>query len=514
MPVPRLHAVIHIGAHSIRMIVAERQARNDYRVLDHLQVPLLLGQDTFTRSAIGHSLIRDTIQSLRGFQQALASYGNVNTTVIATSAVREATNRETFIDRVQQATGLRIEVIEPMEETRLIHRLVHHLVGDRFGMTKGTTMVLSLGGGGSQIIMFRDGQVVFSESRRVGTVRLRGMLGNDGQMLGEDLDLFVTNVAQTYGLLNDMGIIDTFVVVNNTLHDLLPQFVPVRQHRGAFTAPCKAIRELTARIGELTPMEIQRMLNLGNDDAEMMIVALMQVSAFLGITRSNRVVIPDATFIDAIVIDELIGEKAEDVRQFSMQVESAALHLGRKYRFHEAHALQVRMLAQQLFDQLADFHGMPVRSRLHLGVAALLHDIGWFVSAQSHHKHAAYIINNSEILGLDEEERQVVALVARYHRRSAPRITHPEFAALPPARRSDVLKLASLLRLADGLDRDLSQVVERLRTEVHDDAVLVEVTLPLRAHHAMTVLERAFASKAQLFVETFGTPVKIRFRTR
>jgi len=512
MPNHRLHAAIHLGAHSVRLVIAERVGRRGYRAIEHLQVPLLLGQDTFNRGRVGHELIRETCAILRKFRDKLAEYGIEPPTVIATSAVREASNRDTFVDRVQQTTGFRVEVIEPMDETRLIHRLVQELIGRRFGMNKGASMVLSLGGGGSQIIMFQDGEVVFSESRKVGTVRLREMISADGQRLGEDLDLFVTNVAQTFGLLHNLGSINTFVVINNTLHDLLPALLDVKVEEKALAVTGLEIDRLAKSLQGESLSGIQARLQVSADDAEMLMVALPQVHAFLGITSAKRVVLPDATFIDALIIDEIAGEKEADMVSFARQVESAAVHLGRKYQFHEKHALHVRGFAQRIFDDLKSLHGLDQRRRLDLTVAALLHDIGWFVSAQGHHKHSAYIINASEILGLDEEERMMVSLVARFHRRTPPRVSNPEFTALPRDRRTEILKMAALLRLADALDRDLSQSVAGVNAMLNDDEVTLEVEVPTQRRATFPLIERAVLEKAALFKETFGTDVHLRLK--
>jgi exopolyphosphatase/guanosine-5'-triphosphate,3'-diphosphate pyrophosphatase len=509
----RLHASIHLGAHSLRMCVVEVRGRRTMKKLEDLSVPLLLGQETFTKGRIGHEMINETCNILSGYRDLLKSYNlePEDVAAVATSAVREASNRDTFVDRVRHRTGIRLRIIAPIEETRLVHRLVRFMIGDRFRMTKGTTMILSIGGGGSQIIVFRDGEVVFSETRKVGTVRLREMLEKTGPGLTEDLDFFVTNVAQTFKILHNLKKVDTFVAINNSLWQSLPEVAEVRRYKGCFILQQKEIERALSRLELRSEDNWSQNVEMGVEESNNLAVALTQVQSFITIVDAKRVIVPEATFIDALLIDEVTGEREVDQIAFEKQVQSAALNLGRRYHFHEKHAQHVRDLAVKLFDDLEEYHGLPRRSRLYLAVAALLHDIGWFVGAQGHHKHAAYLINSSEILGLDDDERNIVAQIARYHRKSAPTLVHPPFKALSRTERNTVTKLAAILRLADALDRDLTQSVKSLSVELGDEDVQLTLGLPTDKANNFALLNRSLDQKTSLFEETFGARIQLGY---
>jgi exopolyphosphatase/guanosine-5'-triphosphate,3'-diphosphate pyrophosphatase len=153
----------------------------------------------------------------------------------------------------------------------------------------------------------------------------------------------------------------------------------------------------------------------------------------------------------------------------------AVLALGQRFGFDERHALQVTRLALALFDQLTDLHRLPASARGLLEAAALLHDVGHAVSPQRHHKHTFYLVANADVAGFSDQERQMVALVARYHRRTPPEAGRPDLRELAPGQVRLVRRLVAMLRVADALDRSHSQAVRTLRASIRGGRVRVVV---------------------------------------
>jgi exopolyphosphatase/guanosine-5'-triphosphate,3'-diphosphate pyrophosphatase len=191
---------------------------------------------------------------------------------------------------------------------------------------------------------------------------------------------------------------------------------------------------------------------------------------------------------------------------FSEQIIRSALALGAKYDFDKPHALHVAELAVRLFRELAPDHNLESRHEILLRVAAILHDIGAFVSSRSHHKHSAYLIASSELFGLTTRDTGLIALVARYHRRSPPAPAHPEFARLDRAERALVLQLSAILRVADALDRSHSQrirIAGFLRTGD-------ELSLGVEDVGDLSLERVALETKGGLFETVYGMRVTLR----
>jgi exopolyphosphatase/guanosine-5'-triphosphate,3'-diphosphate pyrophosphatase len=178
----------------------------------------------------------------------------------------------------------------------------------------------------------------------------------------------------------------------------------------------------------------------------------------------------------------------------------AALQLGRHFHFDEPHGEQVRKLSLDLFDQLRPLHRLPISVRPLLQAAALLHDVGHGISYRQHHKHTYYVLMNADIAGLADRERELVACIARFHRRSAPDASHALMAGLDPTERRTVRKLATLLRVADSLDRSHHQPVHRLLAR----RARQSVTLELRAKAPVDLELWDVAHEAVLFRQVFG----------
>ena len=176
-----------------------------------------------------------------------------------------------------------------------------------------------------------------------------------------------------------------------------------------------------------------------------------------------------------------------------------------KYRVDMRHAEQTRVLSIQLFDQLANEHRLGERHRLLLEVAAILHEVGTFVSSRAHHKHSYYLIANSEVLGLSQDELVVVANVARYHRRSRPKPSHPDYIALPRERRMIVNKLAALLRIADALDVSRTQQISDFKSRIDNNGLIISV----KGGGDLTLEYRSLAEKADMFQDIYGLRVRL-----
>jgi len=191
-------------------------------------------------------------------------------------------------------------------------------------------------------------------------------------------------------------------------------------------------------------------------------------------------------------------------------VAGAARVLGRRFYFDERHASQVARIALSLFDELADLHKLPASVRPFLEAAALLHDVGNAVSYQKHHRHTQYLIQNADIPGLADRERDLVARIARFHRRSAPELEHAGMRGLTLAEARVVRKLATLLRVADALDRSHHQPIHSV--QMRKSAQDVSVRLKIRAPVDLELWD--VAHEAPLFRKVFGRRLRVEIGPR
>jgi exopolyphosphatase / guanosine-5'-triphosphate,3'-diphosphate pyrophosphatase len=217
--------------------------------------------------------------------------------------------------------------------------------------------------------------------------------------------------------------------------------------------------------------------------------------------------VPRVSLKDGIVLDllrqEKDGDRSRDLRE---QILVSCRLLAARYRVDLPHADKVASLAGRIFDQTESIHQLGGKSRILLEAAALLHDIGYYISMQKHHKHSYYIIANSEIVGLSPAERLLVAHIARYHRKSPPRADHAEFEGLPKRDRAAVRGLAGILRIADALDKEHADSIEEISCKLGDSQLVIHA----KGKTSGRLEGWGMKKNAELFRETFGVDVRLK----
>jgi exopolyphosphatase/guanosine-5'-triphosphate,3'-diphosphate pyrophosphatase len=277
-----------------------------------------------------------------------------------------------------------------------------------------------------------------------------------------------------------------------------------RQLRGGITSvPVQAMARLTRQLLRLSVDETVRKYHLSYPEAETLVPALLAYTRLAQAFNLQDVWVASTSLRDGLLAD-MAGEPWTD--DFTSQITNSALELGRHYDFDEAHAAHVAGLAAQLFRALQREHSLPQRYEVILTVAALLHEIGLFVSNRAHHKHSMYLLRNSDVFGLGERDMLLVALVARYHRRGLPRSTHELYATLPRQRRLVVAKLAAILRVADALDRGHAGRVRRMNIQVEKG--LLTITMP--GLRDLAVEQLGLQQKGPMFEQVYGRKVLLR----
>ena len=504
MPIKELFAAIDVGSHSLRMCLAE-MSRKGFNKLETLSVPVELGRDTFSNGKISHKVLAEVVDYLLNFEQKMNEYGIANYRAVATSAMREARNNDVALDRILKLANLQIDVIEGSEEARLIDQRVSHIVKDQLGYDKGTSMLLAFGAGSCQIAVRKAGHVLFSETHPLGTVRLREMTGRGGKALTKVIGSFVERVAESLRRLHELETTDSMFVINEDMPRLLAMAYDVKVDNSVVSVPRKKLAKFVEEArGKHEKIALRRQMRF--DDAEKLSLSLLLVDAFLELTKGRTVYFPEVSLVDSMLYDELLRiQGRHGDRAWLDTAESAAIALGEKYNADKRHSMHVRKLAMRLFDQLSDFCGLVEDDRPILNLAAILHDIGAFVNPRGHHKHSAYLISQSEIMGLDTRMVSLVAQVARYHRRSFPKPQHQDFQHLDKADQLLVRKLASILRMADALDRDHVQRVSHVRTELGENDLAI--VCALREGNDLGVSGWAMKKKADMFEELFGVKV-------
>jgi exopolyphosphatase/guanosine-5'-triphosphate,3'-diphosphate pyrophosphatase len=502
-------AVLDMGASALRLVVAEAPRGEPPRVLEEASRAVALGKDAFTSGRLGAPTIEAALRALEGFRRIMDSYGVARYRAVATSAVREAVNRDTFLDRVRMRAGIDVEVIDGSEENRLTYMAVRAAFRGDETLAGDDSLLVEVGGGSADISFLRRGEPVYSGTYALGAIRMRQNLSSWHGSHEQRVRLFrrhVQNIIEDIRREMPLREAGQFVAIggdarftaDHTVGEATDARVR-RVDRERFLAFC----EETAALDEDQLVERHR---LPHARVETLAPALLVYQELLRETEALQVLVPEATLRAGLLLDMVRTAEGHGIEDFSKQVLASAAALGEKYRYDESHARHVAYLATRLFDELRSEHGLGERDRLLLEVAALLHDIGAFVSLRGHHKHGQYVLSVAEIFGLSREDMALISNVARYHRRATPNKSHLPYMSLDSEARVVVSKLAAILRVTNALDADHLQKVRDLRLLKTGDQWVLEVD----GAGDLTIERLAALARADLLTEVFGRKLSFR----
>lgn len=491
------------------MAVAEIATDGTIKPLENLSQAVHLGKDTFTRGAIQKATIEDCVRILKSYRQILAEYGITQpdqTRVVATSAVREAMNRLAFLDRIFSATGFVVEPIDEAEVNRITYLSTQPQLTDDSAMSDAPSVIMEVGGGNTELLIVDGSDVVFAHTFRLGSIRLREVLGQyqaprvklRGIMenhIERTIEEFIQHVPEA-------GV--QMIALGGDARFAATQLLPEWDMHTLGRLPVPMFHEFTDKILALTDDELVQKYHLTYPDAETLGPALLADLKFAEALGVETILVSNVNLRDGL-LQEFAGRGVWS-DDFNKQIIRSALGLGRKFGFDESHAMHVADLSRTLFRELKDEHELDSRFELILYVASLLHEIGQFIGTAGYHKHSMYIIRNSELFGLGKVDLLLVALVARYHRRASPKPAHEGFSALGRNHRIAVAKLSALLRVADALDHSHSRRVN----EIHCNREKATLVMSIPNVDDLSLEQLALRQKGSLFEEIFGMKVLLR----
>jgi exopolyphosphatase/guanosine-5'-triphosphate,3'-diphosphate pyrophosphatase len=504
-------AAIDIGTNSVHMIVVRVRPDLSFEVTDREKAMVRLGAGGLDGRALTSEAMTAALQALSKFKRIAESHRVDQVLAAATSATREARNGGEFLARIERETGIRPRVISGVEEARLIHQAAV------YGVDVGgrRAVVIDIGGGSVEITLGTTTSVQLARSFKIGAIRLtERLVGSDPlserderrivkHILGE-IDRYCDQIV-TAGFDRVIGTSGTILSIG-AVAATAARGTPPSELRNLHISAKQIRRVRKAVVG----LDLEHRLGMPGLDprrADLIVAGSVLLDTILRRLGAEELTLCDLALREGLVLDYIRRNRRQiaqidnipDVRRRS------TLELAERCSYYPEHSNQVARLALAVFDQTRGIHGLTEREREWLEYAALLHDIGGHISYSGHHKHSYYLIKNGDLRGFHPDEIEVMALVARYHRRGTPKRSHDEYAQLPASLRRTVKTLASILRVAESLDRSHAQPISGI--EVHDRGKEILVSL----HSAGDAELELWATSRHLepFEEVVRKPVRL-----
>lgn len=494
-------AAIDVGSNALRLRIVEADSAQVVRELASERAAVRLGRDVFLDGKLAPAALSSACEALRRFRELLDLHKVERYRAVATSAVREAENGGLLVERARREAGIELDVIEGIEEARLVRLAI---IG-RLGLVNRRALLADLGGGSLELSLVDRGQLRGSKSLPIGTVRLLEAFHGKSSQHGAELarEYVERQLREAFAEI-ERGTFDVCIGTGGNF-DTLAQMCPAPNVSQA-TIDVTAVKAVLPELSAMSTDDRRARWGLRPDRADVIVPAAEIVVGVADAFGIDRIVTPGIGLKEG-VIDEIV-EKHFDVWDWGGEANAsleAALRLGRRYHFDEAHGVLVARLAADLFDQLVPIHRLRERDRLLLRAASLLHDIGDFVRYEGHHRHSHYLLVNSDLVGISPTERSIVANVARYHRKAPPDVSHPNFRDLDRDDRARVRVLASILRIADALDREHQAKVTGVRVVLEKGRMRLHLT----GNRERQLEEWTVGRKSELFREVFDLDVDV-----
>jgi exopolyphosphatase / guanosine-5'-triphosphate,3'-diphosphate pyrophosphatase len=508
-------AAIDIGTNSVHMIVVRVRTDLSFEVIDREKVMVRLGAGGLDGKALTTDAMNATLQALSKFKRLAESHRVDQILAAATSATREARNGGEFLARIERETGIRPRVITGAEEARLIHQAA--VYGVDVGSARA--VVIDVGGGSVEITLGNATAIQAARSFKIGVIRLTERFVQSDPLSGRDERKLSKHILSEIGRHCDQITTIGFDRVIGTSGTILSLgAVAATAARGAPPAElrnlrvsAKQIRKLRKEIVTLDPEQRLTVPGLDPRRADLVVAGAVLLDTILRRLGAEELTLCDLALREGLVLDYIRRnrrqiaqvDKIPDVRRRS------TLELAERCNYYAEHAQQVVRLALALFDQTRAVHGLTDREREWLEYAAMLHDVGGLISYARHHRHSYYLIKNGDLRGFHPDEIEVIALVARYHRRGTPKRSHQEYAGLSSSLRRTVRTLASILRVAESLDRSHAQAISGLELRDRGNDVLLLVHTGSDAELEVWATNRHL----QPFEKLLGKPVRLESAT-
>jgi len=460
-------AAIDIGSNSLKLAIAQAAASDSFTIISQERERVRLGHETLKTHRLSTQAINLSADAIAKFRSIAESRNADSILAVATASVREANNAAEFVSEIKRQTGVTVEVLSSLEEARLIGIAA----AQNCNFNKGALMNIDIGGGSTELSLMQGGEPHKLFSMKLGAVGLTEKFIASNPPKKKEIENLRAEIVSALErpLRKIKG--ETWLVSTGTSGTILNLAALLNFQSGENAdkktfISLKKLSALNEMLARITLEERAKLPVISPQRAEVIVAGGQILENVMRALKIENLEPCSYALREGVIIDHLREIEAESLPPVPDVLDQrlrGVFAIGRRYGYEERHALQVADLAERIFDQIAPLYNLKRHWRTLLSAAALLHDVGYHISHESHHKHSFYLIKHSEITGFSEPEKLFIANIARYHRGSLPKESHSDFMKLPEKDRRTVAQIGAILRLADALDHGYENRIKDLK---------------------------------------------------
>ena len=467
-------AAIDVGSNSVHLLIADVSPEGHLEVIDRVKEMVRLGRRSFTTGLLSQEAMDLAVRVLAHFQSVVEVRRVDRVRAVATSAVREADNKNQFIARIKRETGVNVEVISGYEEAQLIYRAAQYALG----LEGGPHLLVDLGGGSLELVLVQDRRPIWMKSAKLGAARMtERFLLDDSPTPAQCKRLethFEKEIGEQMQAARRAGVVRA-ICTSGTINTLIAMARAARGEElgmlhGSIASATEIARLCRKAVGASAAM---RMALPGIDAKRVDQIPASAMLADFVLRRSGAKEMVACTWA---LREGMLLELAEATNRSALEIRRGSVNtLATRFAQHNLHGRQVAKLALKLFDATAFTLDLPESSRELLEYAALLHDIGHAIDHDRHNRHSYYLVKNADLLGFEPVEIEMIALALRAHRKQSAQLDSPEWQALSAGKRRVARGMAAILRVADALDRSHRSVVKTVAVVYSPGRAQIEI---------------------------------------
>lgn len=518
-----IFACIDMGTNSFHMLIAKPcHEGNGFEIVHREKESVPFFRQSLTEHYLDAQAISNAIWILKDMKDKAHERGAQKVLAVATSAVRESKNGHVFIEGLQEELNIDAHIISGKEEARLIYLGVIQSMAN----LKGQFAIVDIGGGSTEIIVGNRKDLSFSESYKLGSARLtaeflhgqvdKRKLKNLHDAVYGLLEPASTKIEEVGGfkkLIGTSGTIAALTKLNQAIHGH-----PYEERQGSVTT-ISELENIVAYLEDCT-IKGEKFRGVSPDRRQTILAGAIVLLETMRCLHAQEITYCSSALREGVIINYFLesGFIKSELEEHKIIKKKSIFALLEKYKANFAHAHRVTYFANSIFQQSKlILHNYGAQENELLYASAMLHDIGTFIGRKGHHKHSAYLISNSGLLGYFEDEIELISQIARYHRGSEPKIGHQSYAQISAAKQKKVAELSAILRLAEALDRSHQQLIDDIELRPKDnpkqERLQLELTLFPKPNANLQAELWAVEQKKIVFEKQFNVKLNTKIAT-
>ena len=467
--------IIDAGSNSIKLQIVEAKD-GSYNVIDEYKVAARIGDDCFRTGYITGESKENLFKALKYIKKIIELNETDAIRAVGTAVFRYAKNKEEIASEIKKTCGIDLDIISGKEEARLSYLAV----SSNFNLDKSNSVIADIGGGSAEINLVERGKILKSASTALGCLRLKNDFSKECPPYNLEISAMKAFIKESLAGFGDTGFGEA-ICTGGTVNNLAAVCCIIGNKKPDSRinyVPKPFLKDFIDANKNSSAADIKKIKAVDTGRADIIVTAAVILYEIITHFRLKGFYSFAGGLRNGLLLDELNkrGVTMAVKKNYEKNYEAAFPFLmfseiGNKFNFDEEHAKQVAYLSEKLFYALEESYGIAKEYLKYLIAAAMLHDIGNFVSLSKHHKHSLYLIKNIDLAGFSDYEKAIIANIARYHRKSLPKKNHDIYGDIREGDIDAVIKLASILRVADALDREHKGNVEDIKPRVTDKII-------------------------------------------